>query len=235
MAQRASGTPRWTLRVGVLAAIVFVAGPLLAHFRFVPAMTGFLVFDLGGLLGLISVVFGVVALLRGRRPWVALLPGLIVALVFLGIASRAGKYPRINDISTDTQTPPQFVQAGSIAANQGRDMKYPGAGFAQQQHAGYPDLAGLPLAAPPPEAYQQVLAAARSIPDWQLTRDDRVHLALEGIATSRLFHFHDDFVIEVRPHDGGSIVEMRSKSRDGKGDIGANAKRIESFFAKLRQ
>jgi len=38
----------------------------------------------------------------------------------------------------------------------------------------------------------------------------------------------------VRPRDGGSIVEMRSKSRDGKGDIGANAKRIESFFARLK-
>ena len=42
------------------------------------------------------------------------------------------------------------------------------------------------------------------------------------------------FVIEVRPGDHGSVVAMRSKSRDGKGDIGANAKRIEALFAQLR-
>jgi uncharacterized protein (DUF1499 family) len=234
MAQTASGAARWPLRLGVAAVIAFVAGPLLAHFRVVPAMAGFLLFDLGGLLGIIAVLFGLVAALRGRAPWSALLPGAVVAVLFITTAAGAGKYPRINDITTDTQNPPQFVQAGSIPANQGRDMKYPGESFAQQQQAGYPDLKGLPLDVPPGDAYQRVLAAAKAMPGWQITRDDRVHLALEGIATSRLFRFQDDFVVEVRPRDGGSIVEMRSKSRDGKGDIGANAKRIESFFARLK-
>ena len=234
MAQTASGAARWPLRLGVTAAIAFVAGPLLAHFGIVPAMTGFLLFDLGGLLGIIAVVFGVVAALRGRAAWTSLAPGIVIAALFVTTAAGAGKYPRINDITTDTQNPPEFVQASSIPANQGRDMKYPGASFAQQQQAGYPDLKGLTLAVPPGDAYQRVLAAAKAMPSWQITRDDRVHLALEGIDSSRLFRFQDDFVIEVRPHDGGSIVEMRSKSRDGKGDIGANAKRIESFFAKLK-
>jgi uncharacterized protein (DUF1499 family) len=49
-----------------------------------------------------------------------------------------------------------------------------------------------------------------------------------------LFHFKDDFVIEVRPSDGGgSRIEMRSKSRDGISDFGANARRIRAFFAML--
>jgi len=234
MAQTASGAARWPLRLGVTAAIAFVVGPLLAHFRIVPAMAGFLLFDLGGLLGIVAVLFGLVAALRGRAAWSALLPGTVVAVLFITTAAGAGKYPRINDITTDTQNPPQFVQAVSIPANQGRDMKYPGDSFAQQQHAGYPDLKGLPLPAAPGDAYQRVLAAAKTMPAWQITRDDRAHLALEGIATSQLFRFQDDFVIEVRPRDGGSIVEMRSKSRDGKGDIGANAERIESFFARLK-
>jgi uncharacterized protein (DUF1499 family) len=42
----------------------------------------------------------------------------------------------------------------------------------------------------------------------------------------------DDFVIQVRPApDGtGSLIEMRSKSRDGIGDFGVNYKRIRMFF-----
>ena len=32
---------------------------------------------------------------------------------------------------------------------------------------------------------------------------------------------------------GGSVVQMRSKSRDGKGDFGINAKRIRRFFDRV--
>ena len=55
------------------------------------------------------------------------------------------------------------------------------------------------------------------------------------MATSTLFRFHDDFVIQVRPaaETDYSLVEMRSKSRDGKGDLGTNYNRIESFFRAL--
>ncbi len=64
----------------------------------------------------------------------------------------------------------------------------------------------------------------------------RIKRKIEGVDTSWLFRFKDDFVIEVRP-DGadGSLVHMRSKSRDGKGDVGANAKRIRAFFARVAE
>jgi len=58
--------------------------------------------------------------------------------------------------------------------------------------------------------------------------------ALEAVATSRLFGFQDDIVVRVRPEgEGGSRVDVRSKSRDGKGDRGVNAARIRSFMAEL--
>jgi uncharacterized protein (DUF1499 family) len=37
----------------------------------------------------------------------------------------------------------------------------------------------------------------------------------------------------VRPADGGSVVDVRSKSRDGQGDLGANARRIRAFRTAL--
>jgi uncharacterized protein (DUF1499 family) len=52
---------------------------------------------------------------------------------------------------------------------------------------------------------------------------------LEANETTRLFHFVDDVVVRVRPSDGGSVVDVRSKSRDGRGDMGVNAKRIRAF------
>jgi uncharacterized protein (DUF1499 family) len=52
--------------------------------------------------------------------------------------------------------------------------------------------------------------------------------------TSTIFRFVDDVVVRVRPAaGGGSIVDVRSKSRVGRGDIGANAARIRRFAAEL--
>jgi uncharacterized protein (DUF1499 family) len=71
------------------------------------------------------------------------------------------------------------------------------------------------------------------MPRWTITYTDPKTRTIEGIAETQLFHFRDDFVIQVRPAPSGSLVEMRSKSRDGVGDVGANYKRIQAFFATL--
>ena len=57
---------------------------------------------------------------------------------------------------------------------------------------------------------------------------------IEAVATTPLFGFQDDVVLRVRPGlRDGSRVDIRSKSRDGRGDIGANAARIRAFVARL--
>ena len=43
---------------------------------------------------------------------------------------------------------------------------------------------------------------------------------------TRLFRFVDDVAIRVRPRGAGSVVDLRSNSRVGGGDLGANAERI---------
>lgn len=229
-----SGATRWAYRLGIAGIAAFVLGPVVAHLGIVPALAGFIVFDLGGLLGLLALVLGIVGTLRGGGAGAGLAIGLVVTLAFLVIAVPSGKVPPINDITTDIGNPPQFVKAPSLPGNRGRDMKYPGESFAKQQTAGYPDLAPLRLDLPIDQAFQRVVTAAQQTPDWKITRTDPVAHALEGVATSRLFRFKDDLVVEVRPQAAGSVVQMRSKSRDGKGDVGANAARIKAFFAALK-
>jgi uncharacterized protein (DUF1499 family) len=234
MAQAKGGAAQWASRLGVAGVTAFVVGPLLAYIGIVPAIVGFVLFDLGGLLGLVALVTGIVGALRGGGAGIGLGLGVVMTLAFVVIAAPGGKFPRINDITTDTSNPPRFVAAGSIAANQGRDMNYPGVTFTTQQRAGYPDLGPLKLNVSPDDAFKRVEATARQMPVWEITHSDAAAHALEGVATSNLFHFKDDFVIEVRPQESGSVVQMRSKSRDGQGDLGANALRIKAFFAKLQ-
>lgn len=236
MGESGSGVSRIGLILGCIAAAAFIGGPLLAFLGVLAPLTSFSIFGLGGLLGLITLIVALITL--WRRGFSAasgpLLLGGAISLVFIMAALPGRSVPRINDITTDTQQPPQFVQAGTLPGNAGRDMGYPGESFAQQQRQGYPNLKAQPLSEAPAAAFERVSRTASEMPHWDITRTDYNALAIEGIDTSRLFRFQDDFVIEVRPSEGGSIVQMRSKSRVGRGDVGANAARIEAFFAKLR-
>ena len=47
------------------------------------------------------------------------------------------------------------------------------------------------------------------------------------------FGFVDDIVIRVRATESGSEVDLRSVSRVGRSDLGANAARIEAFAEKF--
>src|SRR6266478_3658721 len=86
----------------------------------------------------------------------------------------------------------------------------------------------------PTAVFERVKEVAQAVPTWKITYTDPSSHTLEAVSTSGLFHFQDDIVIQIRPTpDGGSLVEMRSKSRDGKGDFGINARRIHHFFDRV--
>ena len=57
---------------------------------------------------------------------------------------------------------------------------------------------------------------------------------IEASVTTPFFGFIDDVVIRVTPDGAGSRVDVRSVSRIGGSDIGANARRIRSYLDKLR-
>jgi uncharacterized protein (DUF1499 family) len=232
LSSRGAATPSRTLDIlGLVAMALFVLGPLLAWLRWVPAMGGFVPFALGGLLALVVTIIAAIRALRGRgfgRGGV--LAAAVAALVFVWSAVRGGGTPMMNDFTTDLADPPTFKQAATEPANAGRDMSYP-AGFAAVQRECCADLAPIPLAAAPQAAFLQVAVAALRMPGWRITRADVPAGEMEAVATSALFGFQDDVVIRVRPDSasGGSRVDIRSKSRNGKGDRGVNAARIRAF------
>ena len=180
--------------LGRLCLVTVFLGPALAHFFIAAPIAGFGVFLLGVLFGVLAVIVGLLALIvgpAGSRG--ATLAGIVLALLVvvavLVMSGARSDIPRINDITTDTENPPQFVHAGTLPENAGRDMAYPGASFAEQQKAGYADLGPVTLAMPPDEAFKRVAAAARSMPTWVITREDASAHALEGYDTTWLFHF----------------------------------------------
>ncbi len=224
----------WAIRMAAVATLFFVLGPLLAMLGAIAPMRGFGLFAFSGLLSLVTLILGIAGLVRGKGGASGVLLSGLIMVVFLAVALPGRGFPRINDITTDTQTPPRFSHAATLPGNENRDLNYPGATFAEQQQQGYPDLAGLRLNLPPDAVFQKVVAAVGTLPNSEVTYSDPSKRVVEGLTTSRLFRFQDDFVVEVREDGNGSLVHMRSKSRVGRGDIGANAARIRALFAKLQ-
>jgi uncharacterized protein (DUF1499 family) len=217
--------------LGRLSVVAVLLGPVLAHFELVRPFAGFAVFGIGVLLAALCALLGIIALAAGpagtRGSTAAgLLPAVLVVLAVL-VAAGGGNAPRINDITTDTANPPVFVHAPTLPENVGRDMAYPGESFASQQREGYGAIDAVTLASPPDETFRRVAATARGVDGWVITREDPAARALEGYEVSTLFRFKDDFVIVVREANRHSIVHMRSKSRDGQGDMGVNANASE--------
>jgi uncharacterized protein (DUF1499 family) len=218
--------------IGLLAVISMLLGPIFANLGLVRPLAGFAMFGLGGIVALVTGLVSLIGLARGRQ--LTLGGGLAAGagIVFLALASRGAGHPRINDFTTDTGEPPGFTFATTLEPNVGRDLSYPRDYAAIQQEC-CADLRPAKLPIPPKTAYDRALKAAQSMPAWRITRADENAMEIEATATSRVFQFVDDVVIRVRPDGGGSRVDIRSKSRDGKGDVGANTARIRAYVAAV--
>ncbi|MEZ4216238.1 MAG: DUF1499 domain-containing protein [Myxococcota bacterium] len=239
-----NGAPRAS-RLATAAAIVAVValslpaiGVVGIHVGALAPMTGFYAFAagavLGGLLATLLGFAGLVATRGGRDPdgrlraWTGLGGGLALLGVVAIAAGPSSDLPPINDIATDLADPPAFAGDPS---GRGRDMTYP-VDFVAQVRAAYPDLHPHVVGASPDEAFDRAASAANAL-GWDVTRADEAAGVLEARDTTAIFRFVDDVVVRVRPHEQGAVVDVRSKSRDGRGDLGANAARIRAFVAKL--
>lgn len=140
--------------------------------------------------------------------------------------------PFIHDISTDLADPPAFQAL--LAAREGapNPPEHPGEGVALQQRAGYPAIVPLLVRSAPSETFEKALAIAEEY-GWEIVGADNAALRIEAVDTSRFYGFKDDIVVRISPRAGGSLVDMRSKSRVGLSDVGVNAARIECFMTAL--
>ena len=223
----------WHKRIAVglamLAAALLVLSGVGVRAGLWPFRVGFGMFAGALVAGLAATGTALVALLVPR-----LRAGAVSALLFaliLGAASaalplenlrRVKTLPYINDITTDTQAPPQFSQPRPYERH-----------FAELQKLGYPDLVPLELAVPPPQAFARAREAAHGL-GWEIVAADEAAGRMEAVATTSWFGFKDDVAVRIVPTAKGSRIDVRSRSRVGRSDIGANADRIRKFFSVLK-
>lgn len=210
--------------------VIIFAGIWLSYLGILPAMLGWITSALGVLFGL---AVAAIILSTGRFDlWVFAIVAAIPAAVAIPMVVNDLRYPRINDVTTNTNNPPEFVTALNAVPNQGRDMSYP-AKYGQIVRKEYPNVRPLILHEPLESALQHVENLAKILSGWVITHHDIETRTLEAEVTTSYFRFVDDVVIRVSDQDGLVRVDMRSKSREGLVDAGENAKRIQNFLEQL--
>lgn len=212
----------WLARIAVALAILAAAALLLSgpgtRLGAWPFQVGFWLLRTAAYAGMAAALLAVIALCvpRVRAGRAALLSAALAlgaagAGVPLEFLRQARSVPPINDISTDFANP----------------------AFAEQQRKAYPDIQPLELAEDPATAYSRALAAAKAM-DWEIVRKDPAAGRIEAVATTAWFGFKDDVLVRVAPAARGSRVDIRSKSRVGRSDIGTNARRIRAYLQHLK-
>ncbi|HEY1475228.1 MAG TPA: DUF1499 domain-containing protein [Pseudolabrys sp.] len=226
----------FALAVTALSIIIVRSGLL----EVVPALTTFAAALVFAALAVLLSIMAFVAIWRqGLSGLGSALLGLFLGLMLLAYPSylgyRASKLPAISDITTDPGNPPRF---DVLARLRPRDrIDYPGGAVAQAQRTAYPDLAPLQQSAPPKLVYDSALALVTKrkwhVVDARPPAAGRREAVIEAVARTPIMGFRDDVVIRVSTTGDGARVDMRSASRYGLHDFGANAARIRSLLEEL--
>jgi hypothetical protein len=229
------GESRLVNNCGKLALLCLVLAPLAVfsvrlglHFSI-----GLPVFALSCVLALLVVIVLIIATLlpryrhHRRTAMMNILPAIPPALLIVIVLLSSGKYPAIHDITTNTDDPPVFdfalIRRG--ADSNSIDIK-PETIAIQLEY--YPDLATIESSLSPSDAFSRAAEVAIEL-NWQIYNSDPRKGLLEASYSSFWFGFSDDVVIRIRPTENGTEIDLRSVSRVGRGDLGANAKRIIAF------
>jgi uncharacterized protein (DUF1499 family) len=154
------------------------------------------------------------------------------------LGTKAARLPPIYDITTDPYDPPRFEAVTRLRTREHNPVAYGGLQVYQQQRTAYPDVEPLNSNATPQQAYDAALAVVTKrkwrIVDARAPQAGRREGRIEAIALSPIMGFRDDVVIRVRAASGGGArVDVRSASRYGWHDFGANASRVTSLIEDI--
>ena len=102
----------------------------------------------------------------------------------------------------------------------------------------YPKMETIYFSAPP-AAVATVAEQVMKKKGWEIvsaapaSADESAEIQVEATATSGWFGFKDDIAVRIRPVEGATALDIRSTSRVGLSDLGANSTRVYGLMVEL--
>jgi uncharacterized protein (DUF1499 family) len=232
---------RKLMYIGLVSAVLCVVGALASGFGYQGGFwhfrTGFQILKWSFFLSVATLIFilGSFFFLKAKTPmdWGTGLIGLVICLVMIYVPyswkRTLDAHPYIHDISTDLNNPPEFVAAISLRGPDDHPVEYDGPEVAEQQRTAYPDINTLTISGSKEETMNVVEGVIKD-QGMEVVDTNAQEGRIEAVATSGLYGFKDDVVVRILESENGqSMIDIRSKSRVGKSDLGQNAKRIRKI------
>lgn len=232
-------------RTGVFSLQLLLLGILLHRFGSLPTPVAINLFKvaLGGA-GL-AVAFGLIAStdiwIRGRAGASNAVIGAAIALAMLAWPAAYMpsymKLPRINDVTTDTASPPPFVALAKQRGRAANPSTYAGAAAAVQQLEAYPDVRPFVIPRSATDAFDLVADVIRRM-RWEVVAEQAPKGpgrpgTIEAVDRTPILGFYDDIAIRIDGDQERARIDMRSASRYGTFDLGRNASRVRAFYREV--
>ncbi len=174
--------------------------------------------------------------------FIAAVAAVVAAIVPLKFEQNLAANPYIHDITTDFENPPAIVAAADLPRK--NPVAYLGSDpapnseitIAEAQRKYFPDIQPLIVDKKINEIADISSAIIREMKMEILKESMTDESAIsEATYTSFWFGFVDDFIVRIMPKDGKLRIDVRSKSRVGTSDLGANAHRVQDFLKSFSE
>lgn len=237
---REASEARWARRIAVFLLQLLILTAILHRFfgLSTPAAINLVGVCAVGLA--LAVLIAIVSLIRiwfggqtgAGNNFAAIIVGLIGLAIPAYFMSKAFLLPELTDIQTSPTDPLQFTVLMEERPRDANPLGSPTQEQVQLQAEAYDDIGPIVVDRPAGAVFTVVNEVVKQL-GWNVVVNEAPGESgigrIEATDSSLIMGFTDDVVVRVKGDDTSAVVDMRSASRYGRSDLGANAERIRTF------
>lgn len=244
--QAPSFLARWSSRLGLFCGVLLVVTLFLHRLFAMPTPLALNIaasaFAGAALALLMAVIAGLDIWVTGRQGAARVIFGAVLGIFLLAVPAAlwamSREFPDINDITTDVDHPPAFVEIAKQRTAPANPLQYPAERFKAVQLASYPDLKTLQIPRGSAETFDVVLQAVGKLKMTILAETPpgekpNTPGLVEVVDRTLILGFADDVAIRVIGDEKSSRVDVRSASRYGRSDFGRNSERVRHILKEI--
>ena len=234
----------WARRIALFFVQLLILTVLLHRFASLgtPAAINLLVVSVAGLF--IAIAIAMISIIRiwfgGQSGASHAVAAIFIACVGLALPmfylAHAAILPRLTDVQTNPDEPLEFKTLNTMRPADANPLKDPDPAQIDAQDDAYPDIEPMVLERSAPEVFSIVHEAVNRL-GWEMVVSEPPGESgvgrIEATSRSLIMGFTDDVVIQIKGDDARTQIDVRSVSRYGMHDLGANAKHIAKLFGEV--
>ena len=235
---------KWARRIAVFFLQLLILTALLHRFAGLstPAAVNLIGVSTVGLA--LAVLIAIVSLIRiwfggqtgAANDFAAIIVGLIGLALPVFVLSKAFLLPMVNDLQTSPADPLQFTVLLEQRPSDANPLSGPDPETVRLQAEKYPDIGPMLVERSAPSVFNVVGEAVKQL-GWTVVVNEAPGESgvgrIEATDGTLIMGFTDDVVVRVKGNDAAASIDIRSASRYGKHDFGANADRIYAFYEEV--